>query len=333
MGQCVADSTLLDDLANDHPPQSTSYTKAIEDNLAAYWLRMGMIPKGEVYSSADLRWEYSGSPFLNRVVESHLDQETADHSIELVKRTFRQRRAAVTWLVGPGGTPADLGTRLTKHGFSRYEDWIGMAMPLNAIVPVSPAPTGLTLTDVDSEPLRNDWVGVVGRSFRFPRTARQRLRQTLNFDATRSVETACEIYHILAYLDDEPASACSLFIKDGVAGIYLVSTVPEHRGNGLGSYMTRVALERAQKLGCRLAVLQSTPQAQLMYESIGFSRCCEIEVFRYDLSGSLWKRIARHAIRASRRLIASAYSSRRRALQETDRDVVTDERPAPSHAH
>lgn len=333
MGQCVADSTLLPDLANDQPPQYRSFAQAIERNLAAYWLRLGMNPKGEVFSSSDIRWEYSGSPLLNRVVESHLRQDNVDSTIEQIKRTFRQRGAAVTWLVGPGGSPENLGTRLVHHGFSRYDDWIGMALPLEKFDSAPQAPSGLVVAEVDMDSRRDDWVSVVGRSFRFPRSARRRLRQALDCDTKLGADSRCEMQHLLAYDEGEPVSACSLFIKDGVAGIYLVSTIPEQRGNGLGSYMTCVALDRARRLGCKLAVLQSTTQARSMYDAIGFSSCCFIGVYRYDVPGPLVKRIARRALRVGRRLRSTVRNVRRSQAHTPREDVVTGERPAPSHAH
>ncbi len=323
----MVDSVHSSDLPTDQTPRVDSIPALIESNLSDYWVRLGEAEGGELYSGDDIRWEYSGCAYLNRVLESHLDRQTADSAIEKVKLTFRQRSAAVTWFVGPTVSPSDLGTRLVEHGFSRYDDWIGMSHDLEKFGTPPAAHDGMTITWVKSASHQNDWTRVVARSFRFPRSARRRLGQSLEVGSNQDMR------HLLAFLGGRPVAACSLFVKDGVAGVYLVSTIPEMRGMGLGTYLTWFALTQAREMGCRLAVLQSTARARSIYESLGFESHCFIEVYRYDAPGPPLKRIARFAFRSTRKLLSSR--SIRRVLPWRGRreDTAVHERPAPSHAH
>ena len=82
--------------------------------------------------------------------------------------------------------------------------------------------------------------------------------------------------HFLARLSGEPAATCSLFLGAGVAGIYDVATLPEHRRRGLGSLVTRAAMSEARALGYRMAILHSSTTGLGMYRSLGFREVCSI---------------------------------------------------------
>ncbi|GAC1477384.1 MAG: hypothetical protein NVS2B12_31700 [Ktedonobacteraceae bacterium] len=56
----------------------------------------------------------------------------------------------------------------------------------------------------------------------------------------------------------------------GVAGIFDVGVVPEARNKGVGRAITFSACTLAQKMGCRHAVLNSTPAGEPVYKRLGF---------------------------------------------------------------
>jgi GNAT superfamily N-acetyltransferase len=322
----VADLTSLD-VDADHRPQPGSISRAIHANLSDYWLRFGSGARGRQYDKNGVRWAYSGSPYLNRVVESQLNSDTADAAISHVRSAFDRRNAAVTWFVERDDQPADLGERLQRHGFGRYEDWIGMAHTLCGLGRPPSVPKTTTIVDVQNPEQRRDWLRVVTRSFEFPRSARECLYRSLDSIADNG-DTGANSRALLAHQNGEPVAACSLFVRDEVAGIYLVSTLPEHRGQGYGSFITWWALRAARDLGCRLAVLQSTSQAAGMYESLGFCRHSTIQVYRYAPVSPVWMRAARVMYRQVRR-----FGRIRSLLRRFRPGSSVDDRPAPSHAH
>jgi ribosomal protein S18 acetylase RimI-like enzyme len=273
---------------NRQAPESIS--RAIESNLADYWARMGSGPNGRVHISNELSWEYSGGPYLNRVFDVHLSPTDVDARIEEVKRAFEGRRAAITWLLGPSATPTNLGDHLVGQGFVHADSWIGMAHSLASTGARPSVPEGAEIGQVRTWTEEADWIEVVGRSYRLPRAARRSLLACL---PARGESPDAYWQHFLVRVDGRPAAASTIFVKNGVAGIYLVSTIPELRGMGLGSLVTRHAMVRAAELGCRLAVLQSTGSAQRMYQRLGFTRHCTINVYRYDARPAGWKRLAR----------------------------------------
>jgi len=61
-----------------------------------------------------------------------------------------------------------------------------------------------------------------------------------------------------------------LYLDDGLAGIYCVSTLAEERQKGLGAHATAEALRVARQLGFRVGVLQSSEAGHPVYLGLGF---------------------------------------------------------------
>ena len=296
-------------------PDKDWVARQIESNLAGYWLGLGRQANGSLYISDELSWEYSGGPYFNRVVDAHLSAETVDDRIDEIKRAFIHRGAAVTWLLGPSASPSDLGQHLRQQGFEHYESWAGMAHSLSDVGVPPDVPEKIRVREVRDHPTSRDWLSVVARSFGLPRPVRRLLRRSIL--SNKSVPGDDVWKHNLVYVDGRPAAASTLFVRDGVAGIYLVSTVPEMREMGLGSYATWLALRQAESMGCKLAVLQSTGQARPLYERLGFRYFCDIGVYRYEVPAPTWKRVTRSGLRRLRR-------SFQKATGRADRDLHLD---------
>ncbi len=63
-------------------------------------------------------------------------------------------------------------------------------------------------------------------------------------------------YHYLAWIDDQPASASVMFLSDGVADLYVTTTVPELRGRGAQNALIVERMRDAQAAGCDIATSQ-----------------------------------------------------------------------------
>lgn len=88
---------------------------------------------------------------------------------------------------------------------------------------------------------------------------------------TSPVRVAVPGYSLfLGYLDGEPVATSCLYLSHGVAGVFLVSTLPGRRGNGLGTTLTWHAVSRGIEAGADIASLQSTAAGYAMYERMGF---------------------------------------------------------------
>jgi GNAT superfamily N-acetyltransferase len=102
----------------------------------------------------------------------------------------------------------------------------------------------------------------------FPEDATQPWLQALaRFPERARVRT------FLATADEIPVATSTLFEWAGVAGLYNVGTLPEHRGRGLGTMASLAAMHAGRENGLRFGVLQASAMGESVYRSIGFEEC------------------------------------------------------------
>lgn len=92
-----------------------------------------------------------------------------------------------------------------------------------------------------------------------------------------------KLANFVATLDGQPAACSSVCIEDGVAGVYCVATLESARGHGLGTAVTRAAVEYGRRNGATHAMLHATAMGEPIYRKIGFAEQCRIPVYGYGL--------------------------------------------------
>ncbi|MFC4535405.1 GNAT family N-acetyltransferase [Sphaerisporangium dianthi] len=79
------------------------------------------------------------------------------------------------------------------------------------------------------------------------------------------------VIRLAGRLDDgRIAGTAVAWLSHGVLTLYFVGTQPEHRRRGIGTAMTRAALDLARETGVRTAALTSSPAGESIYQRIGF---------------------------------------------------------------
>lgn len=83
-------------------------------------------------------------------------------------------------------------------------------------------------------------------------------------------------FHLLA-VRDEHRNLGGVIVNPwrGIAGIYDMGVRPEHRRRGIGRALTLCACRIARGAGCTHAVLNATPEGELLYRTVGFTRLGE----------------------------------------------------------
>ena len=92
--------------------------------------------------------------------------------------------------------------------------------------------------------------------------------------------SSCRFY--LGTLDSTPVATSLLFLDEDMAGIYAVSTVPSHRRFGIGTKMTRIAVEEAGQRGYSHVTLQATPMGESVYRRLGFLPVCSFQMYTWE---------------------------------------------------
>jgi len=81
--------------------------------------------------------------------------------------------------------------------------------------------------------------------------------------------------------DGEPAASCVLYSRDGIGQVEKVATLPERRGEGLGSAVVMAATRASREAGDRLTFLDADADdwPWKLYERLGFDRVGEHTAF------------------------------------------------------
>jgi GNAT superfamily N-acetyltransferase len=177
------------------------------------------------------------------------------------------------WWTGPATRPADLGTHLEGHGFSHEGDATGMAADLMKLNEGLTTPSGLIIEQVSDMETLKQWCHVLTVGFGLPEIVDQAyfdLFASLGFGAELSIR------NYLGWLKGEPVATSTRFLGAGVAGVYCVATVPNARGQGIGTAMTLFPLREARVLGYLVSILQASEMGVSVYRHLGFQEYCKI---------------------------------------------------------
>jgi ribosomal protein S18 acetylase RimI-like enzyme len=259
-----------------HDLSEPALVRAIEANLFELfelWPRAAA--NAEVHSDADKLWTVTDVPFplFNSVLHAQFAPNDVDAAIDRVVSRYRSRDVPMLWWTGPATRPSDLGTHLEAHGLARDEDGRGMAVDLRSLTEESPEQTGLVIDQVGDSGTLRQWCDAATLGYGMPGFCADGL-----FDCFGGLGFAepLPLRNYIGWLDGEPVATSSLFLAEGVAGIYDVATVPDRRCRGFGSAMTCRAMRDARAMGYHVGVLVASNLGAGVYGRLGFQDHCDI---------------------------------------------------------
>ena len=252
----------------------------IEANLAAFLLAMGQAGGGEGFVSPRLSFTIGGSPidYHNAVFAARLDPSEADAAIARSVALFRHHGVPGSWHLGPSSQPTDLGERLLAHGFSAGFPERGMSAAFGRLSLESVALAGLGISEVCDEAELAIWIATLAEGFgEGPREAEWvgSCWRRLGFGPGTPWR------HFLGRLHGSPVATATLFIDQGVAGLYFVFTTEAARRRGIGAAVTGAALRVAAELGCSEVVLGASAGGAALYRRLGFDDVCALPIYEW----------------------------------------------------
>jgi GNAT superfamily N-acetyltransferase len=215
------------------------------ERLQAEWnVAVALAGGGSVWEDGGLRWawqRHNGHLMLN--FPRSIDAGAARRGVEFA----REHGACV---VGAWLSPDTDAAPLEAAGFQRgWEPW-WMAARLEAIRAPDDARVEVTSEVPEYGPGGQDLLSL----------ARQEPRRA---------------WHAMARVDGRFAGRAWALAAGDVAGIYDMDVWPDFQRQGLGRALLRAVCAAARAAGARTAVLNSTPDGELLYASEGFVRVGE----------------------------------------------------------
>jgi GNAT superfamily N-acetyltransferase len=251
---------------------------AIEENQFAAFRLFRYWSQAEVHDDPDMLWTITNIPFelCNNVFRAQLEPDNIDGAIEAAIARGRSRKVPILWWVGPATRPANLRRYLEAYGFTHAWEARGMAVDLLALNEGLPVPPGLTIEQVGDGETLEQWCRSLSLGFEWPDFA-----EDAWLDLYRSIGLGAQLpfRHYLARLKGKPVATSSLFLGEGIAGIYDVVTLPEARRQGIGAALTLAPLREARALGYRVGILQSSDMGFSVYHRVGFREYCKISTY------------------------------------------------------
>ncbi|HEY7093868.1 MAG TPA: GNAT family N-acetyltransferase [Ktedonobacterales bacterium] len=261
----------MSDIVLDVSPESLA--RANDANMIEGFAACVRAYGGDVADEPDLLWCAGPMGVGSRVLRSQLAPETVDDRIWWVMERARASRTPFYWYISPSTRPADLDTRLLRHGFTDGGDEPAMGVALARLPSVLPLPEGVTVEQVSDRAALEEWARTAYEVLGAPNSEDAPFVAAVSRD---TLDNNAAAHYYLARLDGTPVATAGLTLAAGVAGLFLVATVEAARGRGIGAAITMAPLLAARDRGYAVGVLQASEMGYPIYSRMGFT-----EQFRY----------------------------------------------------
>jgi GNAT superfamily N-acetyltransferase len=250
----------------------------VELNLWETWSNFGRGPGCTLHDDGDALWFETPIPVIpyNTVLKFQVVHNT-DHRIDDLVSRYAERKVPLLWIVHPSSLPHDLPARLQQHGLQEIEIAPCMARRLENLPQAPPLPDGVEIREAIEDNDLIELYGLAAWRWGVPEEYRSQLgRMIRKFEIGERPSNA---RFWLAWKENVPISKIGLYNGSGSAGIYGVATKPEARGLGLASILMIKAMQAAKAMGYKLAVLDSSPLAEKLYQRLGFITVAPLRLY------------------------------------------------------
>lgn len=200
------------------------------------------------------------SPSLNVVIDTRDNQKISNETIQQVSDFFENHSVPWGWFI----TDANKLDDMEQHGFHLLYETPSMYFDLLNKLPGIAATNKIDIRNADDELL--EWIKPLQDGF--PSNDNCEVYRKLNTKLQRSGEK--KLQHFIAYYQDEPASAGTLFVSDNAVMIHNLATKNKFLKQGLGTALTLHMMSVAKEAGYKHCFLDSSDEGFNLYSKLGF---------------------------------------------------------------
>jgi GNAT superfamily N-acetyltransferase len=219
-------------------------------------------------------------PLLNLALgcdySNDVDETMIDAEIERTKDFFAQRGVPWYWWIGPNSHPSDFEQFLVRQGVKFDRSLLpAMAATLPTRFPTLQPEIRVwqasTLQDLQA-------ASTIRRiAFRFPAGIAPDYFEAMAEDWLSG--NPARLY-LARHGEDQPAAIGALILGAGVAGIYVMATLPEMSRKGLGKAILSRLLKEAENIGHKLVILTASQFGYPLYQQFGFEHIFDYKIYQ-----------------------------------------------------
>jgi GNAT superfamily N-acetyltransferase len=245
------------------------------DPLAAYALTYAALMRAtpgcrvaDIGRAGSLLCTVTPFPFAsyNRVMNVRLTDGEVDQAIEAVKAAHGTTGVPGSWWLESRSTPAGLPDALRRAGYVAEDTAPAMAVQIGEL-PAVVLPPGVELFFVRGHEEMLAAQLVIATGFGRPPDLGREMAEVI---APLGDEPDSPIRVVVATLNGELVATATAITSDGVCGVFMVATLPEARGKGLGRATTLAVLHDARERGAHTGVLHASELGFSVYLRMGF---------------------------------------------------------------
>jgi GNAT superfamily N-acetyltransferase len=181
----------------------------------------------------------------------------------------------------PRGVDDAVASAVKAQGFDIEAMMPAMAVEIDRMAATA-LPAGYDLARIGSGDQGREWAEALAVGYELPRpVANLFAPEALGVD----MDPDAPVQFFAVLRDGQQVATSMLYLADGLAGIYCVSTRPEERNKGLGAHATAEALRAARRLGYRVGVLQSSSAGYNVYVGLGFGTYAHVPMLVHMPAG------------------------------------------------
>ena len=241
-------------------------SQILENGSFEYLSFVTSLPKFEKRIEADVTIISADAPVLyfNAAFNARFNSN-AEQRIKETKEFFLENGRSFVWQVTPSSQPENLGEQLIRQGGKLLESMPYMALTLDYIRRDS-IPSAFHCEAVRTSEMLHIWTSIYCRARAYPASTDKLFNILSDLDLAES----SPLQLILGYLGDAPVATYSVLMGSEVAGFYSLSTLPEVRGQRLGTAISIAAADLAFDRGYKTAILLSEPMSRNLCKRLGF---------------------------------------------------------------
>lgn len=236
------------------------------------WKRVRFADEG------DVAWVASDVPLgdLNAIIHSQMSAGEVDSKLDRIMGAAQAENRCVRAYALPISTPSDYPDRLLARGLEEQETSTTMIFEHTA----EPIEVGDYAVEeaTDAAGIRR-WSTALMEGFGMPSFM---IDIWADMHLSLGFGPGLDWRHLMLVDEGKPVATVTVNVAAGIAGVSAIAVAPTHRGKGLSSVITRVALRACQEAGVRFTNLLAVPGAAGVYERVGFRSLCPCRVFERD---------------------------------------------------